>query len=379
MRHSNRMTIDSISEAGLEWLATGTGVLGSGGGGRPRIGRLRLQTLLDDDQYPDEIEVIPPEDLDPDATITSVGKIGAPSIGSEKLPKGDEELRALRALERNGDCSVDALIPGEIGGANSFAPLIVSLLTGLPVVDADAMGRALPKLQMDTFFINGHPVNCAVITDEKGNTIVYEDIDLPERFESLVRATTVELGGTAAYAYPILEGTFVKEYSVHHTLSLCHDLGRRIHEARAANEDPTEAVCDVTGGRRLFSGKVMDIKRRHDEGFTTGDVRIDEIEGDRTLVINFQNEFLHAELDGTTVATVPDLISLLDETTAEPILVDDVQFGQRVDVVGIPAPDLLTTDEALSVVGPEAFSYDHGYEPLGTSCIGGERSGSGGV
>jgi DUF917 family protein len=364
MTDTSAHTVETITEESLEWLTTGTGILGSGGGGRPRIGYLRLKALMEDDDYPDEVELVSPEDLDPDATVTSVGQIGAPTIGSEKLPKGDEELRTLRTLERVGDCTVDALIPGEIGGANSFSPLIASLLSGLPVVDADAMGRALPELQMDTFFINGQAVNYAALTDEKGNTITYEDIDSPERFEALARAATVELGGTVGYAYPILTGEFVREYSVHHTLSLCHTLGRRVVEAREGNGDPVGEICDVTGGKRLFSGKIHHVKRRHDEGFTTGEVRVNELDGDRTLRVTFQNEFLHAERNGETAATVPDLITMLDSDSAEPILSDEVQFGQRVDVLGIPAPELLTTDRALEVVGPRAFGYDREYEPL---------------
>jgi DUF917 family protein len=135
-------------------------------------------------------------------------------------------------------------------------------------------------------------------------------------------------------------------------------------EAREGNDDPVGEICDVNGGKRLFSGKIHHVKRRHDEGFTTGEVRVNELDGDRTLRVTFQNEFLHAERNGETVATVPDLITILDSDSAEPILSDEVQFGQRVDVLGIPAPELLTTDRALEVVGPQAFGYDREYEPL---------------
>ena len=45
------------------------------------------------------------------------------------------------------------LLCAEIGGANSIAPLVAGALTGKPVIDADAMGRAFPELQMSTHFI----------------------------------------------------------------------------------------------------------------------------------------------------------------------------------------------------------------------------------
>lgn len=357
-------TIKTITEKDLEWLGTGTAILGSGGGGQPRIGRLRLRSLLQDESYPDAIEIIDPDHIDPAATVTSVGHIGAPTIGSEKLPKGDEELRALRKLEQSSGRKVDFLIPGEIGGANSFAPLITALQVDLPVVDADAMGRALPELQMDTFFINGKSVDHAVVTDEKSNTLVFEDIDTPNRFEQLTRQITVELGGTIAYAYPVLDGEFVSEYSVPRTLSLSHNIGKAVHEARAKNEDPVQCVCQVTNGEAVFSGRVSAVERRHDNGFTTGVVEIEAQSDERTCTIIFQNEYLHLSIEEQTVATVPDLISLLDTETAEPLLSDDVEFGQRVEVVCIPAPDLLTTSSALEVVGPEAFNYNEEYSPF---------------
>lgn len=356
--------IDQISMNELDWLTTGTGILGSGGGGRPRIGMLRLKTLLDDPAYPDEVEIVDPTTLDADATVTSVGHIGAPTIGIEKLPRGDEELEALRTLEEVSGESVDALIPGEIGGANSFAPLITALQSGLPVVDADAMGRALPEIQMDTFFINGQTVNVAVLVDEKHNTVIYRKIDSPRRFERLARQTTVEFGGTAGYAYPVLRGAFVREYSIHRTLSLSYNLGKRVHKARQRNDDPVAEVSAVTDGVQLFSGKVTDVERRHEGGFTTGTVCVDALETGQRFEIDFQNEYLRGRLDGNTRVIVPDLIALLDSEMAEPVLSDDIQFGQRVAVVAIPAPDLLTTEAALDVVGPAAFGYEQEYEAI---------------
>ena len=41
-----------------------------------------------------------------------------------------------------------AVIGGEIGGGNGIEALVVGLDMGLPVVDADFMGRAFPELQV---------------------------------------------------------------------------------------------------------------------------------------------------------------------------------------------------------------------------------------
>ena len=39
-------------------------------------------------------------------------------------------------------------MPVETGGINSFAPLIAGAKVGLPVMDADGMGKAFPELQV---------------------------------------------------------------------------------------------------------------------------------------------------------------------------------------------------------------------------------------
>jgi hypothetical protein len=357
--------LDRITADDLEAIAVGAGILGTGGGGNPRIGRLRLLSILDDDDYPDEVEIVSPSDLDPDATVASVGGMGAPTIGVEKFPRGDEEAKSLAAIERASGETVDALIPGEIGGINSIVPLCVGAKTGLPVVDADGMGRAFPELQMDTFFIYGAPVNFAAITDERGNQVTYRDIDSAKRLEDFARAITVDMGGRAGYAFPLMDGAFVAEYAVPNTLSLATHLGHTVLDARTGGVDPVAAACDVVGGVELFTGKVTDVFRRNREGFAFGEVTLAELDGEGSLTIEFQNEFLVArDGSGEVLAMVPDLVCLADKDTGAPVTTDTLRYGQRVRVVGVPAPDLLTTPEALDVVGPGAFGYDLPYRPL---------------
>ena len=71
-----------------------------------------------------------------------------------------------------------------------------------------------------------------------------------------------------------------------------------------------------------------------------------------------------------TLAVVPDIISIMDAETAEPIPTEEVRYGQRVAVVILPAPPPMTTPRALQVVGPVPFGYPEvQYTPLGLSLI----------
>jgi DUF917 family protein len=125
--------------------------------------------------------------------------------------------------------------------------------------------------------------------------------------------------------------------------------------------DPIDAALAVAGGQRLFQGKIVGVERRMLGGFARGVLELDGTGDDsgRSLRIDFQNENLIARTGaGEILAVVPDLICLVDEDSAEPVTTEIVRYGLRVAVLGIPAPEMLKTPEALNVIGPEAFGYD---------------------
>ena len=95
-----------------------------------------------------------------------------------------------------------------------------------------------------------------------------------------------------------------------------------------------------------------------------------------TLFIDFQNENLLAytttnsswngEKDNI-LAVTPDLITVVDADTGEPITTELLRYGLRVAALALPCSLLLRTTEALEIVGPTAFGYkDVEYRPLGS-------------
>jgi len=69
--------------------------------------------------------------------------------------------------------------------------------------------------------------------------------------------------------------------------------------------------------------------------------------------------------------TVPDLICVLDSVSGEAIGTETVRYGQRVTVVGLPAPAILRTPKGLQHVGPRAFGYDLEFRSLFPAADGG--------
>ncbi len=355
----------SVDDAALERIAIGAGILGTGGGGNPYLGRLMASRLLAQGAA---ITVVDPDAVPDDALVVSVGGMGSPTVGIERLQRGDEPLVAMRALERHLGRRFTHLVPGEIGGGNSTRPMVVAAQTGLPVVDADGMGRAFPELQMDTFSIYGVRPTPAAIADPRGHVALFDAIADAATLERHARAVTIQMGGASGYAFPVMTGAELKRTAIPRTLTLADRIGAAVLTARTAHADPVAAVLAVAGGQRLFAGKVGDVRRRLEGGFARGELRLEGTgeHAGRALLVDFQNENLIARLpDGDVLAVVPDLICLVDAETAEPVTTEVVRYGLRVVVLGIPAPAMLKTPEALAVVGPAAFGYpDVPYAPL---------------
>lgn len=354
-----------VNEEMLEALAIGAGILGTGGGGNPYLGKVEALQHL---RAGKRIEVVGVDELADDAFITSVGGMGSPTVGVERVGRGDECLRALRALERHVGRCFTHVIPGEIGGSNSMRPMIVAAQVGVPVVDGDGMGRAFPELQMDTFSIYGVAPTPGTLADPRGHEVVFDKISDPVTLERYARVVTVQMGGAAGYAFPPMTAEEVQRTAIRGTVTLAIDIGRAVLEARAALANAVNAALSVSGGRRLFHGKIADVERRMLGGFARGVLLLEGTGPDagRSVQIDFQNENLIARAsDGEILAVVPDLICLVDEDTAEPISTEIVRYGLRVAVLGIPAPEMLKTAEALAVVGPGAFGYPEvEYVPL---------------
>ena len=351
-----------ISVAALDDIARGAAVLGTGGGGDPYIGKLMAQGTL---RRRGDVDLIDPLELDDDDLVVPSGMMGAPTVMIEKVPRGDEIVNAFKTLETYLGRPVRATMSCEAGGLNSTTPFTVAAELGIPLVDADMMGRAFPELQMCMPTLYGVTATPMALADEKGNSAVINTIT--NRWtETLARTLTIDMGCTAMLAVFPMTGKQVKETCVLNTISLLERIGKTIREARESHTDAVEAVRAATGGYVIWRGKVGDIARRTETGFARGEATIagiDRYDG-RSLRIAFQNEFLIAQTDDEVLVTTPDLITVLDDETGEPITTEALRYGFRVSVLAIPGDPRWQTPEGLAVVGPEYFGYDVPYVPI---------------
>jgi DUF917 family protein len=259
-------------------------------------------------------------------------------------------------------------VSAEAGGLNSTVPVVAAAELGLPLLNADGMGRAFPEIPMCSMNLAGISATPMAVADEKGNLALLDTIDNAWT-ERLSRTATIAMGGSSIIALYPMTVEQAPAALIQGTISRAVEIGATLRQARAQGLDPLAELLRVTAGRLLFRGKVVDVLRRTEGGFARGTARIDGLDADlgSVLKIEFQNENLVAVCDGQPIASVPDLITVLDVESHTPVTTEGIRYGQRVEVVGMPCAPIWRTHQALEIAGPRYFGYAFDYVPLDES------------
>lgn len=249
-------------------------------------------------------------------------------------------------------------------------PLMAAAARGIPVVNGDGMGRALPEAQMMTYPIAGVAPTPAIAVDYAGNIVMFST-DSTDTYERHVRSMAQAMGGMITTAEHPMTGKQVKTSIVPDTISFSIEIGRILRERRG-NAHQILAPLAAAFGRSLYgdlfhiyTGKVVDHTSTVIGGFDIGEAVIESFDGDLPpLLLNVKNEFLVARIGDQVLASVPDLITVLDYETSTPINAERLRYGQRVTVVGIGCPEFYRTQKALAVVEPRRFGFDIDFVPI---------------
>lgn len=356
-----------INLENLEDFAYGAAFLGTGGGGDPYLGKLFTRQALIEHGAPDLMAL---KDVPDDAKVFCVAMMGAPTILIEKLFSIEDLDLAVRTLEEKLGFQADIIIPAEIGGINATVPVAYAAYRGLPVLDADGMGRAFPSLEMITYNVLGVPCTPMSLANEHGDTHVIET-DTALEAEHASRPIIVEWGGSGMISLYPMTGKQAKETAVGGTLTLAVGVGQAIRQGNT-DDDPIGSLLTYLRSTEyykecalLFDGKITNIKRKTQSGWNIGFCHLQDLnDPDDKMEITFQNEHLVAYRNGKVVAIVPDLIAIVDSETAEPISAESLRYGQRVKVIGTSAAPIMRTEAALNTFGPKCFGLDETFVPI---------------
>jgi uncharacterized protein len=362
------------SETELEDFLRGTNFLSASGGGEPDVQR---RLLLEDMAKGLALSWTPLDQIDPDALICTAcfsGSIAPETFeasaeadqiaGAERIAR--PMVESVRALEAELKRPIGGLCSIEIGGINTSAVLDAAANLGIPMVDGDYAGRAIPELHATTPHLFGVPVLPWASVDEFGNAIVIRRAAsnaFAERIGKHLALASFGLIGCALVALPVGE---VRRIYVPGTITESLGVGRAIREARETGGDPVVAAARALDGWVLFRGTIVAREWRN-TGYLEG---THEIEGEDTfaghrLRVWFKNENHVTWLDGAEYVTSPDLIEVCDAVTGEPLVNTYLKEGDRVAVVAARRREVWNSETGLATLGPAHFGWkDFTFRPI---------------
>jgi DUF917 family protein len=332
-------------------LARGYELLGSGGGGTTSIYELTARTSP---QWPRPLFAV--DELDPATPVVAIGMAGSAFLLTERVPGEAPFADLMEAAHRWTGTAAGAVCSIEAAGVNGLAGL--SLAPELAFVDADLMGRALPRMDQFSVFVDRLPGLVMVCGTGAGGVVVMET-DRPEDVEPVMRTAVVAAGGvTGVLAAGFCVGDLA-EHAVVGTNARALELGRAFLRHRQA---PWTTLAEHLGGVLLGSGQVRQIEQDAVDPVNS----TIEIDGDDGCVCRIiaRSESLAFMKDGVVVTASPDVIVMVEQVSRRILQVDELFRLTDLAVISLPGPAWWAQRaHRIERVRPSAYGLD-GLDPV---------------
>jgi len=351
-------------------------VLGTGGGGSPEMGMRILKKALEDgislgwvdaDDIPDDVWSVNPcgtGSIAPlsEETLRQIEKMGlVDQLGDDAL------IEAVKELENYLGHSFGCVVAFEPGAGNTPDALVVGGRLGIPAVDGDYAGRAVPEDIQSTTHLYGKHIWPFTAVDRWGNVTIVKTCANPLIGERLGKHLALAAFGDASTAITPIPAREMKEVLVRGTLTKCLNIGRATRLALEKGEDPVDAIVDVTEGWRLFEGVVTGKDWEDRDGYMFGTTHIagtGDYEG-QTLDVWFKNENHVSWLNGEPWICSPDIVALVRTHSGQGITNADIKESDEITAVGIKGLEAFRTEFGLNeCTGPRYFGFDIDYRPI---------------
>jgi hypothetical protein len=340
----------SVGKPEMVDICLGGGILGSGGGGSVQEGLMIIDRILISGSSVDLLAV---DEVGDEAWGAAVAGMGSPAASRDQ-PRTNSPRLALEALAGALGFHADFVVPFEVGAGNSLTPMQAAIQQGIPVVDVDPIGRAVPQIHMTTFHLGGISLSPLALATEDGITVVIRSKDAYD-MERVARAITSELGGVAAIACYALQGRDLKQAGIPKTITLTESIGAAIRQTQKTGDDVAKTLVEQFNGYLLGRGAVASVLSETRGGFDFGVVTVS---GSRPLTVTFQNENMIASSHGRVLATVPDLICAVDDR-GTPVTNADITEGMEVAYIGFQADPAFRTSQAVSLFSGVLSALGH--------------------
>jgi len=369
----NKISIENLQDC-VDLLEGGLW-MGTGGGGSYDDGMTLLKGALESGLSLEWVDVESIPDNVWTATIGVHGTIAPISRETQNEINrmglfdnmGDMFLaEAVKELGEYMGYEFGCLVPAELGAEAIPEALVCAARLGLPVVDGDYVGRAVPEEMQSTYCLYDKQSNLFASVDKWGNVIVVKNAVNTQALERIAKMLALAAFGYTAVATTPLRALDLKKILVRGTLTKCLKIGRALRHARQSGDDPINAVLEVVNGWQLFEGKVIGVDTDDRDGYLFGTTHI-KGRGDfqeQTLDVWFKNENLVSWLNGGHWICSPDLLTLVHKETGRGTYNADIKEGDEVVAIGMKGLDGFRSEMGLGLAGPRHFGFDIEYTPI---------------
>lgn len=338
------MTYD---ETGIRNILRGASMLASGGGGSYDDGIALLEIFKKN--HPGKAISIDVRDVasmsDTEHAVV-VAVMGAPSGSAEEqdlttcVTSAYDEILKLAA--RDGR-SIDYIMPIEMGGFNTFVPMLIALTEGIPLLDADPCGRAVPGLETVLASVNGcatAPIAMADNNNNRANIIINDPYDA-ELAEHMALPFVKLFEQNAGIAGWIMSKRDITGNIPQGTISTAFEIG---HYIAGQGENKYVSMLDALTASGIIEGrlltptpqKIYEYNSDVSGGWDIGAFKVGKLgAGQRIFYVYFSNENLVVSQffeDGrpeATVMTAPDIIVIYNAKTGAPVTNEELDIMSK--------------------------------------------------
>jgi DUF917 family protein len=357
--------MDELRYEDIKDVIYGATLMGGGGGGSMSGGVNMLEGYAATHGGPDNIKVnmCTPNEM-PDGSYAAVtAGMGAPTkIPKDFSPWVINAFNFFKTVETFSGHEIGYSMAVELGGFNTFVPMLVSLENGIPFLDLDGAARAVPALPTLLLGVNGYDTLPIVLADYIDGSKDFDKVllDFPGHAKDSQLAEDAArnylsdymngIAGLCGWMTP--KEAFDPERLPYGSVTLAKNVGNVIRNTPA--DEVFDKLQSLVKCKGMLRYTVIDGDNGASGGFDKGFILFQKSDKSKDYYkIMFQNENLvlyHGDdpgnMDQTPVMTAPDIICSFATdnntpmTNADFFVNDKIRFGLEVNLGLIKVSDV---------------------------------------
>lgn len=353
-------------------LNNGSAFFGGGGGGSVNLINLLIGKFTEKISAKPTLIDIDEISNDDWGAVSAI--IGAPEAEKKALEQNFFMFAPVRSFDTLASISGKTfkyVVPVETGSISVIIPAMVSAIKGIPMINGDGAGRAVPALQDLTFTtIGGIPEVPAVLSNDADpnnpsqNVCVTTIMNSPS-VDSACRGIISDdaFGQFAGLGCYQMNGKQLKQTVVSNTVRNSIALGKKLRE----NKDPSlvfpiiQDFLSTKLSRKcwlLGTGTVTKISTVTSGGFDLNTVTVSCDTGEFYICSQNENLLCWKTSEGTPMVMAPDITSYVT-INGDPLSNADLLEKMQIHIIASPCDEKMRNSKILGAFGAQLKSIGY--------------------